>query len=186
LDGEGFTGDPWQTGGGDLWLTEAAGQGGCDLVARAEHDVHVSASGHLTGIFVVPATGECRFSAGGSDTGPLRYDIAYQCTACTIGTFTVILPGESMEEPAGAPCEATVAFGVQNVARDIVVDGVSCEAAESFIRANARPWSPLDSPLHVDADGYSCERTGLSQAGLPPRANYKCTQDSRTIWFIRT
>lgn len=186
IEGDGFTGDPWQTGGGDLWLTEAPRQGGCDLVARTEHDVHVSAAGHLTGIFVVPATGECRFSAGGGDTGPLRYDIAYQCTACAIGAFTVILPGESMEEPTGERCDATVAFGVQNVAIDIVVDGLTCETAEAFVRDHARPWQPLDSPLHVEADGFTCNRTGLSDAALPPRANYKCVNGGQIIFFIRT
>lgn len=187
IEGDGFTGDPWQTGGGDLWLTEAAGQGACDMVAEVEHDVQLTAAGHLEGSFVVPATATCRFSAGNEiNTGPLRYDIAYQCTACAIGSFTVILEGESMEEPMGESCDATVAFGVQNVAIDIVEDGLTCEAAESFVRDHARPWRPLDSPIHIDADGFSCDRTGLSDAALPPRANYKCVNGTQVIFFIRT
>ncbi|MEA2973661.1 MAG: hypothetical protein QOG82_2119 [Actinomycetota bacterium] len=185
LAGDGFTGIPWQTAGGQLWLTEAAGQGGCDLVAEAEHDLQVTAGGHLAGSFVVPATGTCRFSAGNElNTGPLRYDIAYQCTACVIGSFTVILEGESMEEPTGEPCP-TVAFGVQNVASDIYADGLPCDEAAAFLRANAAPWGPMSGPAHVEADGFTCDRTGRSDIHLP-RANYKCTRDSEVIFFIRT
>jgi len=63
--------------------------------------------------------------------------------------------------------------------------GVSCDQAESFIRAHAGPWRPESGPAHFEAEGFSCDRTGRSETALPPRANYKCTRGSEAIWFIR-
>jgi hypothetical protein len=184
IEGDGYVGDPWRTGGGDVWLTELPGQGGCGLVARADNDLQVDAGGHLSGGFVVPATGMCPTGGSELNTGPLRYDIAYQCPDCHLGPFTVILAGESAEEPTGQACP-TVAFGVQNVASDIYANGLTCEDAESFLRAHAAPWGPENGPAHADADGFSCDRTGQSDIHLP-RANYKCTRDSQILSFIRT
>ena len=185
IEGDGYLADPWHTAGGDVWLIEAPGQdGGCGLVARAENDLQVSAGGHLSGGFVVPAKGMCPTGGSELNTGPLRYDVAFQCTGCHLVTFTVILEGESMEEPTGQPCP-TVAFGVQNVASDIYADGLSCEEAESFLRAHAGPWGPMSGPAHAEADGFTCDRTGRSEVYLP-RANYKCTRAAQAIFFVRT
>ncbi|MEA2933164.1 MAG: hypothetical protein QOI56_1949 [Actinomycetota bacterium] len=186
LEGYGFTGDPWQTAGGSLWLTATTARGGCAVFAEAENDVRVTPDGHLSGSFIVPSKGSCRFSTGESDTGPAGYDIAYQCTACRIGTFTVILPGESMEEPTGTRCDTTVNFGVQDSALEVYATGLTCADAESFLRAHAGPLRPVAGPAHVDVEGFSCDRTGQSAAALPPRANYTCTNGAQSIWFIRT
>jgi hypothetical protein len=186
LDGYGFTGDPWQTGGGTLWLVDARPEADCLAIAEAENDLGITADGHLSGTFVVPVRGGCRFGAGEIDTGPLAYDIAFQCSDCRIGSFNVILAGESMEEPAGTPCEGNVVFGVQNFADEIYADGLSCDEAVDFIRDHAAPLRAVTGPAHVEGGGFACDRTGQSEAALPPRANYKCTgAGSRTIWFLR-
>ena len=87
VEGYGFTDQQWKSPG-SLWLT--ASPTGCALYAAAEHTVRVAADGHLSGDFVVPATGECRMS----DTAETpvtagTYRIAYSCTACFVGTFVV-------------------------------------------------------------------------------------------------
>jgi len=185
LEGYGFADTRWRRGADDLWLTDTRGESDCLVVAPAEHDVTVTADGHLSGTFVVPARGACRFGAGEVDTGPLEYEISYQCTDCHIGTFTVILPGESTEEPTGARCRDNVVYGVQNLADEIYAEGLSCPEAVLFVRDQAGSWQPPDGPAHVEADGFSCDRTGRSD-GLPPRANYRCNRGAQTIWLVRT
>jgi len=184
VEGYGFTGEPWQTAGGPLWLS---GTSACGLFAPADHDLRVSGDGHLTGSFVVPEKGECRFeTAPGEVTiGGGRFHLAFQCTACHIGSFTVILAGESMEEPTGTECAPVNFGGGENVAAEVFADGLPCAEAESFIRDNAGPWGPDQGPAHMDADGFACDRTGYSDRYLP-RANYKCTTGAATIWFNRT
>jgi hypothetical protein len=190
LDGYGFIGDPWQVGDGYMWMTSTEEQGDCYLIAQPEFDVHVSDDGHLTGSFVVPGTASCRFTIEDRimTTAGLRYDIEYhQCgNACILGTFTVILPGESMAEPTGTRCDQRVDFGGgENVAGEIYADGLSCEEAESFLRVHAGPLGPTTGPAHIEAEGFSCNRTGRSDVHLP-RANYTCTRGAQAIWFIRT
>ncbi|HVF14048.1 MAG TPA: hypothetical protein VM942_05570 [Acidimicrobiales bacterium] len=186
LDGCGFTGDPWQTDGGALWLSAVGGQDTCSLMAEADNDVRVTADGYLTGGFTVPATGVCRFSADEEmSTAGLDFQIAYQCTACHIGTFTVIISGESEEEPIGARCNSVAFMGGENVAGEVHADGIPCGEAEAFISAHASAWGPVNGPAHVEADGFTCDRTGQSDVHLP-RANYKCTRGAQTIWFVRT
>ncbi len=187
LDGYGFTGDPWQDGGGYLALSDPRDLGECVVFAEADHDLTVTPDGHLSGSFVVPAKGVCRHSTGEVHLGAGgRYDIELRCATCRIGTFTVILPGESMEEPTGMRCgEMTVNFSVQNFASDIYADGVTCGEAQFFLRDHARPLQPPADAAHFDADGFSCDRTGRSDAALPPRANYKCTRGAQYIYFIR-
>ncbi len=188
LEGSGFTDDSWRFGNGELWLVDQRQEGTdslCLLIARADNDITVTADGYLSGSFVVPTNAGCQFTAGQSRSGRMRYDIAYQCADCRIGTFTVILPGQSMEEPTGTRCEGTVTFGVQNLAVDIVADGLSCEEAETFLRDHARPLQPPGGPEQIDAAGFSCRRTGLSTT-RPPEADYKCVNGSQTIWFLRS
>jgi hypothetical protein len=184
VEGYGFTGEPWQTADGPLWLS---GTNGCGLFAPADHDLRVSGDGHLVGSFVVPEKGECRFEEAPGEVSIAggHFKLAFQCTACHIGTFTVILDGESMEEPTGTECAAVNFGGGENVAAQIFADGLPCAEAESFIRDNAAPWGPVQGPAHIDADGFSCERTGSSDRFLP-RANYRCTRGAETIWFNRT
>lgn len=187
LEGFGFTGDPWQTPGGDLWLTDLREEGECVVLAQAENDLQVTSDGHLTGSFVVPSRGDCRFSTGEVILGIGHYRIAYQCTACHIGTLTMILPGESMEEPTGTRCEDTVVFAVQSFADEIHADGLACEEATSFVRDHARDWTPEDGPAQADAAGFSCDRTGRSEDSYPylGRVNYRCTRGSDAISFTR-
>lgn len=88
LEGNGFDDANWKAAANPLWLV--AQSGGCSLYAEAEHTVTVTVGGHLSGDFVVPATGDCRMSdAGLQPVGPGRYTIAFQCTACSVGTFEV-------------------------------------------------------------------------------------------------
>lgn len=87
VDGYGFTDQQWKSPS-SLWLT--ASRTGCALYASAEHTVRVTADGHLSGDFVVPATGECRMSdVAEAPVTAGTYRIAYSCTACFVGTFTV-------------------------------------------------------------------------------------------------
>ena len=87
VEGYGFTDQQWKSPS-TLWLT--ASPTDCHIYAEAEHGVRVSAEGHLSGDFVVPATGDCRMSdVGGVPVTPGTYTIAYACTACFVGTFTV-------------------------------------------------------------------------------------------------
>jgi hypothetical protein len=187
LDGYGFVGDPWQAGPEYLALTDLSQYGECVVFARADHDLTVTTDGHLSGHFVVPAEGECRYAPGRINFAGAshRYVIEYGCPTCRIGTFTVILPGESMEEPTGTACVVTVSFGVQNFADQVYADGLSCEEAESFLHDHAGSLRPVTGPAHLDAGGFSCDRTGQSDAALPPRANYRCTRGSESIWFNR-
>jgi len=186
LEGYGFTDEMWRADGGNLWLSSIGGVD-CSLMASAEHDLRVSGDGHLTGSFIVPEKGICRFSDGREVlTGGFGYHIAYQCTACQIGRFTVILPGESAEEPTGTPCDGWVGFGGgENLASEIYADGLSCEDAKTFVQAHGGSLGPIAGAAHIDADGFSCDRTGQSDRYLP-RANYKCTRGAQAIFFIRT
>jgi hypothetical protein len=182
LEGHGFTGDPWQSSGGYLWLAVAGGQLDCEVYAQAEHDVHVSPDGHLTGTFVVPATGVCRYGPEGVSTAGHWYEIAYQCTVCRVGTFSVA----GTEEPTGTNCDGYVVFGPgEDLAGDIYADGLSCDEAKAFLQAHAEPTGAVNGADHLEAEGFSCDRTGQSDVHLP-RSNYKCTRDAQAIFFVRT
>jgi hypothetical protein len=88
VEGDGFTDEHWKAPVAPLWLTGSVG--GCSLYAQAEHNVQVSADGHLSGDFIVPGRGECRMSdVAEVPVTPGSYGIAYSCTACSVGTFTV-------------------------------------------------------------------------------------------------
>lgn len=87
IEGDGFTDAQWKAPVSPLWLT---GSTTCSLYAQAEHNVQVSADGHLSGDFVVPGRGDCRMSdVGEVPVTPGTYGIAYACTACLVGSFTV-------------------------------------------------------------------------------------------------
>lgn len=87
VEGYGFTDQQWKSPG-SLWLT--ASPAGCALYASAAHTVRVTADGHLSGDFVVPAHGECRMSdVADAPVTAGTYKMAYGCTACFVGTFVV-------------------------------------------------------------------------------------------------
>jgi hypothetical protein len=111
-----------------------------------------------------------------------RYRIVYQCTACTIGEFTVTRSAP----PATAPCD-NVGFtpNSDNVAADIVAYGLSCPEAEAVVRKVAGPFGPVNGAGHGEADGFTCVRTGEEDRGLPT-ATYECTRGSQRITFTRT
>ncbi len=185
VDGYGFEGR-WQAGG-PLWLSNSADET-CGLLAEVDEDLLLGTDGHLTGSFVVPETGVCRSSPGSAiNVAGNRLDILYRCdTDCRIGTFTVILPGESTEEPTGTECEGYVVFGRgEDLAGDIYADGLSCEEAKAFLQAHAQPTGAMNGAAHIEAEGFSCDRTGQSDRYLP-RSNYKCTSGDQAIFFIRT
>ena len=94
------------------------------------------------------------------------------------GAITVILPGESTEEPTGTRCESVNFGGGENVAGEVYADGVSCDEAGSFLVAHAGPLGPVSAAAHIKAEGFSCDRTGQSDVHLP-RANSKCTRAPR-------
>jgi hypothetical protein len=89
ITGEGFTADNWKQAGASLWVAQV--QPRCDFFAAADHTVSVSADGRLTGEFVIPAIGSCRFTAGAVvDVTPGTYRIVYQCNGCNIGEVEVV------------------------------------------------------------------------------------------------
>jgi hypothetical protein len=181
VEGYGFVGDPWQTSGGHLWLAIAGGQLECELYAQAEHDVHVSPDGHLTGSFVVPPTGVCRYSGGEMSTAGHWYDIAYQCTVCRVGTFSVAGTAEPVDRPAGTNCGVVSYMG--GAAGTYYADGLPCPEARSLLDGHAASWVAASGPHHVDAHGFSCDR--VRQSSLR-RATYKCTRGSQAIWWATT
>lgn len=88
VEGYGFTDEQWKAPVSTLWLT--ASPTGCALYAEAQHNIQVSADGHLSGDFIVPGRGGCRMSdVEDMPVTPGTYGIAYACTACSVGTFTV-------------------------------------------------------------------------------------------------
>ncbi len=185
LDGYGFDGE-WQEGG-PLWFSSRHDEG-CSLVAETVSAIEISADGHLTGSFVVPEKGACETSSIGETLiAGGAFDLMFVCrTGCSIGTFTVIQPGDSTEEPTGTKCEGAVFFGPgEDAAGEIYADGLSCEEAKAFLQAHAEPTGAMNGAAHIEADGFSCDRTGSSDRFLP-RSNYKCTRGDRTIFFIRT
>lgn len=182
IEGYGLVGDRWASiDESDLWLNST--QPGCDLFARAEHDVVVSADGHLKGSFVVPGTGTCGFAGVmEADTANLDFHIVYQCTECRIGTFTV-MPGFPEFVPFGTHCGTTV-FSHGDVAQgEVYADGLTCEEAAPVV-AEAWQLAPLTGPEEVDIAGFSCERGRQSLS--PRKAIYDCSKGSQTVWFLAT
>ncbi len=186
LDGVGFTDETWGPGNGagnNLWLSVAPGQPACYLVAAADNDVQVDEIGHLTGGFTVPPTGVCRFTATEEmSTAGLEFQIAYRCTPCFIGTFGVVQP--SIPAPGFTGDCGVLAFSHGPVeSGEIHVDGISCAEARPVLDG-AWAWAPVTGPEHVDAAGFSCNR--IDQTLDPPRATYRCTRGSQSIWFVST
>jgi len=178
--GGGFVGEHWR-GHGTLWLVSP--QPGCELVAVAENDVVVGGSGHLTGGFEVPETGTCGYDGVTEvDTAGLDFYIAYHCSGCFVGRFTV-LPGDPDLVPDGTDC-GTHAFSHGDVATaEVYADGLSCTEARPVL-VEASRMAPLTGSEHVDSAGFSCDRVGQSLS--PPQAAYQCTKGSQTVWVLTT
>ncbi len=182
ISGEGFTAENWRTPNVPLWL--AGGTSGCDFFAEADHQVEVSTGGRLTGWFVVPSYGTCRQSATGDQPVTAgRYRIVYQCTACTIGEFEVT----ASAPPATARCQ-DVGFtpNSDDLAADIVADGLSCAEAEAVVRRVGEPLGPLNGAAQGEADGFTCRRTSQTEGRGLPVATFECTRGSQRITFERT
>jgi hypothetical protein len=180
ITGEGFTAENWQAPGASLWL--AGGPSACDFYASADHDVQVTADGHLAGSFVVPDHGDCRQSTVSLPIGIGSYRIVYQCTACTIGEFYVTadgaLPAVVCEDVGFSPAS-------DNLASDITAYGPSCAEAEAVVREVGGPLGPINGAARGEAGGFTCVRTGQDDIGLPS-ATYECTRGSHRITFVRT
>ncbi|HVF14208.1 MAG TPA: hypothetical protein VM942_06380, partial [Acidimicrobiales bacterium] len=180
ITGDGFTDEHWQTPGVPLWL--AGGPSDCDFYAPADHDVQVSADGHLSGSFAVPDHGDCRQSSTSLPIEAGTYRIVYQCTACIIGEFDVTASGV----PANAECN-DVAFSPNsdNLASSIRTYGPSCEEADAVVREVGGPFGPINGAARGEAGGFTCVRTGQEDAGLPS-ATHECTRGGQRITFVRT
>ncbi|MGI8810555.1 MAG: hypothetical protein ACR2KK_22440 [Acidimicrobiales bacterium] len=179
--GEGFTAEHWRTPNVPLWL--AGGPSGCDFFAEADHQVTVTAGGELQGSFVVPSHGACRQSSTGE--GPVlagTYRIVYQCTACTIGEFTVT----TSAPPSVGYCQ-DVGFtpNTDDVVADIVAYGLPCAEAEAVVRKVAKPLGPLTGAPRGEADGFTCVRTSESEGRGLPSAEYECRRGGQKITFTR-
>ena len=183
IEGYGFTDQQWKSPGGTLWLS--ARQGQCALMADTGASVSVTADGHLTGSFVVPATGACRMSdIGDMPLAGGRYFISFQCTACHIGELEVDAP-PSPPAPLALRCnDIGFAPNSDNLATNIVAKGVTCPEAEALVRKVGPPLGPINGAERAEADGWVCVRTSQDLSGLPT-ATYECTSGNRTITFIR-
>lgn len=180
LDGYGFTEAHWKGAGASLWLSGS--QPGCALLASAQHSVRVTADGHLSGDFTVPARGECRQSdVAGAAVGNGSYTIVFQCTACSIGKFEVTGAGP----PASAKC-TTVGFTPQSedAASSIVATGLSCDEAESFLR-RLGPSVGTNGPARIEREGFQCVLTRHQDEPLP-QGFYECTSGPKRITFVRS
>jgi len=181
LEGTGFTPDAWRPHG-PLWLSVAPNQGACYLVAETESQISIDDGGHLEGSFLVPERGACRFTAGEEmGTAGLDFHLAYQCTACTFGSFFV-QPAAQEHPPTSC---GTVAYSHGPVATgEIHAEGVSCDEARTVV-ADGGTWAPGTGPGHVDVAGFSCDR--VSETAQPPlTATYRCVDGSKSVWFVAT
>ena len=179
--GDGFLAENWKAPGVPLWL--AGGPSGCDFFAEADHEVTVTAGGRLTGTFVVPSRGTCRQSSTGeSPVLAGRYRIVYQCTACTIGEFTVT----ASARPGVDNCR-DIGFtpNSDDVVANIVAYGLSCDEAEVVVRNVAKPLGPVKGAARGEANGFVCLRTSQSDGRGLPSAEYECKRASQRITFTR-
>ena len=166
----------WKARSAPLWLAETTG---CNLYARAEHTISVSASGRLTGDFVVPTTGNCRMSdIGERPVTSGSYRIVFTCTACAIGELEVTTT-------AGACPDVGFAANSDNVASGILATGLSCVEAEALVRKVGVQARSVGGPARVEVDGFVCVRTAESDRGLPS-SDFECTSGSKKVTFRRT
>ncbi|HEX2274631.1 MAG TPA: hypothetical protein VHG90_12230 [Acidimicrobiales bacterium] len=179
IEGFGFTDAHWKAAGASLWLSGDVGD--CALYASAQHSVRVTADGHLSGHFTVPARGECRQSdVGDAAVVAGSYRIVYACTACTVGKFEVT--GSPLPS---AKCR-NVAFSPQSedAASSIVATGLPCDKAETFVR-RLGPMVSANGPARTELDGFQCVLTRHEEDPIP-QGFYECTNGSIRITFVRS
>jgi len=182
IEGSGFTEENWREPSASLWLV--GGPTGCYFFAAAEHSVTVSAAGRLTGSFVVPATGGCRFSTGAeTPVEPGRYDVVLQCTACIIGSFEVTPGG-----PAAPVRCANVGFAPNSddAASSLVATGLPCAEAEALVRRVGARVGATGGPDRVEQDGFTCVRVGRNDGRGLAASDFECTSGSKRVTFTRT
>jgi len=182
IAGSGFTDENWRAPNVSLWLV--GGPSGCYYFAEAEHAVTVSSAGRLTGSFVVPAVGTCRFGTGADM--PVQagsYKIVYQCTACIIGTFEVT------ESPAAVPLRCSnVGFtpNSDDVASSVVATGLSCLDAEGLVRAVGARVGATGGPDRLEQGTFVCIRTARRDGPGLTASDFECTSGTKKVTFTRT
>jgi uncharacterized cupin superfamily protein len=70
------------------------------------------------------------------------------------------------------------------MASDVRATGVSCEEAESLVRA-AGARTSSGGPQQLTVEGYRCVLTRSQQDPIPA-AHYECTDGERRVTFVRT
>ncbi|MGI8684953.1 MAG: Kelch repeat-containing protein [Acidimicrobiales bacterium] len=73
----------------------------------------------------------------------------------------------------------------EDMAGNIVAEGISCDQAEAFIRRVGHALPATGGPAELDQSGSMCVRTALTDEGVPS-ASYECTGTGRRITFVRT
>jgi len=106
-------------------------------------------------------------------------------TAAQRPTTTTPPAGSTTTVPVTLECQ-TVGFtpATEDAASDIRATGLSCDEAEAFVEVAGRRTSS-GGPPEVDVEGYHCVLTRSEQDPLP-RAFYECTNDSKTVTFVRS
>lgn len=105
------------------------------------------------------------------------------------GTTPTTLRPSTQAPPAtqvATPC-ADVVFSPnsENMAGDVVAEGLPCSDAEAFIRSVGGPLGPVNGPARVEKEGFVCVRTSRGDDGLPTSV-YECTSGAKRITFVRT
>ncbi|MDQ4068174.1 MAG: hypothetical protein M3203_01645 [Actinomycetota bacterium] len=178
IEGTGFTDEMWKARSTTLWLTANTP---CALYAPAEHTVSVSASGRLTGEFVVPSTGNCRQSdVDGVPVTRGTYRIVFACTACFIGQFEVTGPASRCASIGFTP-------NSEDMASDVVAFNLSCAEAEALVRKVGPRVAAVGGPSRIEVDGFTCVRTAQDDGAQGiPSSDFECTSGSRKVTFHRT
>lgn len=176
IEGTGFTDPMWQAGSTNLWLAEKTG---CNLYAQAVNAITVSAAGRLTGALTVPAVGNCRMSdIGERPVTSGSYRIVFTCTACAIGEIEVTTT-------AGPCVNVGFAPNSDDVAAEIVANGVGCVEAEALVRKVGVQLRPVGGPSRLEADGWVCARTNESTGPGLPFSSYECINGTKKVTFRR-
>ena len=175
VEGSGFVDPQWKQSPASVWL--AGSLPNCAVYAQAKHNFVVSAAGLLTGVFVVPAQGECRQSdlteavlTAGS------YRLVFQCTACTIGQFELTGP---------AACGDVIFGPGGDAAGSITALGLSCGDAEAFVRRVGGSMGAENGLSTIEAEGFNCRRVSQEDVGLPS-STYDCVNGAKRITLVRT
>ena len=100
------------------------------------------------------------------------------------GSPTTVPPPATVVAPVRCS-DVAFAPNSDNLASDIVAEGITCAEAEAFVRRVGGPLGPVNGPLRVEREGFVCTRTERPDDGLPS-AGYECRDGARRITFVRT